>query len=86
MSFHHTQKTGKKFEQNNKTITLNIFYVPHNTKQIREGYISEYNEERDNQVKLLMITDGKTNWNKILKYNQGEKSLEVPFIIYAMLT
>ena len=47
----------KKFEQNNKTIALNIFFVPYNTKQIRPAYISKYNYKRDNQVVLLMITD-----------------------------
>ena len=38
----------KKFEQNNKTVTLNIFFVPYNTKQIRPAYISKYNYKRDN--------------------------------------
>ena len=46
----------KKFEQNNKTIALNIFFVPYNTKQIRPAHISKYNYKRDNQVVLLMIT------------------------------
>ena len=40
-------KDWKKFEQNNKTIALNILYVPYNTKQIKQAYISKYNE-RDN--------------------------------------
>ena len=53
----------KKFEQNNKTIALNIFYVPHNTKQIIQTYISKYNDKRGNQVKLLIITDGTNNWH-----------------------
>ena len=142
MSFHHAQKIGKI--QNNYTIALNILYVPYDSKQIKQAYISKYNNERDNQVNLLMITDGATNWhylavksisgllrgitsnhngdfyclncfhsyrtkrklkkherickdhdfweikmsneyNKILKYNTGEQSLKVPFIIYADL-
>ena len=37
----------KKFEQNNRTIALNILYVPYNTKQIRPAYISKYNNSRD---------------------------------------
>ena len=41
------------------TITLNILFIPHNTKTIRLSYNSEYNNERENQVILLMITDGK---------------------------
>ena len=37
--------------------------MPYNTKQIKQAYISKYNNERDNQVNLLMITDGTTNWH-----------------------
>ena len=50
-------KDWKKFEQNNRTIALNILFVSHNTKQIRQAYISKYNHESDNQVILLMIID-----------------------------
>ena len=150
IEFPSHSKDWKKFEQNNKTIALNILFVQHNTKQIRPAYISKYNHKRDNQVNLLMITnddehsDGVKNWhylavknlsrllkeitsnhnkdfyclncfhsyrakdklkklvkicknydfchvnmpdedNKILRYNPGEKSLKVPFIIYADL-
>ena len=56
-------KDWKKFEQNNKTIALNILYVPYNTNEIKQAYISKYNNERDSQVNLLMITDGTTNWH-----------------------
>ena len=33
-------------------------YVPHNTKKICRAYKSKYNSTRENQVILLMITDG----------------------------
>ena len=115
----------------------------HNTKEIRNAYKSKYNLERENQVILLLITDGK-KWHylavkklsalfrgitvnnngdfyclncfqsytsenklkknknvcenhnycyvempeedkKILKYNHGEKSMKVPFTVYADL-
>ena len=118
-------------------------YVPYNTEKIRHAYKSKYNLNRENQVILLMITDGE-KWhylavkslsalfreitskhsgdfyclncfesyttenklkkhkkvcenhdycyrempekdNKILKYNHGEKSMKVSFIIYADL-
>ena len=36
-------KDWKKFEQNNKTIALNILFVPYNTEKIRVAYRSEYN-------------------------------------------
>ena len=43
----------------NKTIAFNILFVPYNTKEIRIAYKSKYNHNRDNQVILLMITDGR---------------------------
>ena len=52
-------KRLEKFEQNIKTIALNILFAPHNRETIRLAYKSEYNNERENQVILLMITDGK---------------------------
>ena len=63
IEFPSHSKDWIKFEQNNKTIALNILFVPYNTKQIRQAYISKYNEERGNQVNLLMITDGTNNWH-----------------------
>ena len=48
----------KKFEQNNKTIALNILHVPHNKKEIGVAYKSKYKRKRKNQVVLFMITDG----------------------------
>ena len=53
------RKDCKKFESNNKSIALNILYVSHNTKEIRHAYKSKYNLNRENQVILLMITDGR---------------------------
>ena len=47
----------KKFEQNNKTIALNILYVPYNTKEICRVYKSKYNNARENQVILLMVSE-----------------------------
>ena len=130
-----------EFEKTNKTIALNILYLPHDTEEIRHAYKSKHNLSRENQVILFMITNDK-NWhylvgkklcalltgitskhdgdfhslncphsyskrdrikkhqnvcndhdycyvempvkdNNILKYNHGEKSMKVPFIIYA---
>ena len=56
-------KDWQKFECNNKTIALIILYVPYNTNEIKQAYISKNNNERDSQVNLLMITDGTTNWH-----------------------
>ena len=57
----------KKFEQNNRTIAPNILYVPCNTKQ-KPAYISKYNNNRDNQVILLMITDNE-KWHYLAVKN-----------------
>ena len=51
-------KVWKKFKRNNKTIALNIFSILHNTKTINLAYKSKYNRKHENQVVLLMITNG----------------------------
>ena len=66
-------KDWKKFESNNKSIALNILYVPYNTEKIRHAYKSKYNLTCENQVILLMITDGE-KW-----YYLAVKSLSALF-------
>ena len=58
---HKLSHPCKKWEKflNNKSITLNVLFVPHNKKEIREAYISKHNSEHPNQVILLMIPGGK---------------------------
>ena len=75
IEFPSNSKDWRKFECDNKTIALNIFYVPYKkktsendsdydgTKQIRPVYISKHNKERDNRVNLLMINDGTDNYH-----------------------
>ena len=63
IEFPSHSKDCRKFECNNKTIALNILYVPYNTKQIKQAYISKYNNELDNRVNLSMICDGTSNWH-----------------------
>ena len=141
IDFPSTSKDWKKFESNNE-VTLNILYIPHNTKKINIAYKSKNNLTCDKQVILLMITNGEkwhyltvknlpgllrsitsthkedfyclncfhsyTTKNKleahkkickshdychvemptkdnIIKYNHGEKSMKLPFVIYADL-
>ena len=57
-------KRLEKFEQNNKTIALNVLFVPYNTETIRVAYRSEYKNKREKQVNLLMITDG-NKWHYV---------------------
>ena len=75
IDFPSDSKDWKKFEQNNKTIALNILYVPYNTEDIWVACKSKYNFKRDNQVILLMITDGEKrhflavkSWPALLKW------------------
>ena len=143
INFPTAKKDWNTFELNNKNVALNILYVPFNTKIIEIAYKSKYNLIRDNQIILLMISNGE-NWhylavkslsrllrgitsnynsdyyclnffhsygienklnahrkicenheycniempspnNNIIKYNQGDKSLKLPFAIYADL-
>ena len=53
------QKDWKKCELNNKAIALNTLFAPYNTEKIRLAYKSKYNFQHQNQVILLMITDGR---------------------------
>ena len=71
-------KEWKKFERNNKTIALNILFIPHITKTIRIAYRSEHNNKRKKQVILLMIGDGEkyhylavTNLSGLLQGNSS---------------
>ena len=142
IEFPPPSKDWRKFESNNK-ISLNILYIPHNTKNIQVAYRSKNNLTYNKQIILLMITDGEkwhylmvknlsgllrgitsnhhvdfhclncfgsyrtksklelhkkicenrdychvempTKGNNIIKYNHGEKSMQVPFVIYADL-
>ena len=142
IDFPAMSKDWKTFELNNE-IALNILYVPHNTRKIHVAYKSKHHLTRENQIILLMITDGEkwhyltvknlsgllrgitsnhagdfyclncfcgystknkfeahkkicenhdychvempTKGNNIIKYNHGEKSRKLPFVIYADL-
>ena len=62
INFPATKKDWNRFEVNNKNVALNILYVSFKTKKIEIAYKSKYNLVRDNQVILLMISNGK-NWH-----------------------
>ena len=36
-------KDWNKFETNNKSLALNVFFVPHINEEIRQAYISKHN-------------------------------------------
>ena len=50
-------KQWQRFEQNNKTIALNILYIK--KKKISVVYRSNHNNKREKEVILLMIGDSK---------------------------
>ena len=67
IKFPSTSKDWKKFELNNE-IALNILYVPHNTRKIHVAYKSKHNLTRENQIILLMITNGE-KWHYLTVKN-----------------
>ena len=54
IDFPSHKKDWKRFELNNKSIFLNILYVPYNTEKIRYAHKSKYDEKHKNQVKIVM--------------------------------
>ena len=68
INFPAAKKDWNKFEINNKNIALNILYVPFNTKKVEIAYKSKYNLIRDNQIILLMISNGE-NWHYLTVKN-----------------
>ena len=63
--FSISKKDSGEFEKNNKTIALNILYVPHGTEEIRHAYKSKHNLKRENQVIILMITADGEKWQAL---------------------
>ena len=49
------KRDWEKFEQNNESIALNIFFSSQDIEEITLLYKSEYNVERENKVLFLMI-------------------------------
>ena len=71
-------KDWKRFERNNNTIALNIYFVPHNEKTINLAYKPKYNRKRENPVVLLMITNGE-KWHYIaLKSERADDGFNRP--------
>ena len=60
IDFRSHLKDWEVFELNNKSISINILFVPYNTEKIRPCIpTKKHNNKSKNQVILLMITDGK---------------------------
>ena len=64
INFPTAKKDWNRFELNNKDVALSILCVPFNTKKIEIVYKSKYNLVRDNQIILLMISNGE-NWHYV---------------------
>ena len=67
IDFPSTSKDWKKIECNNE-VTLNILYVPYNTKKINIAYKSKNNLTQEKQIILLMISDGQ-KWHYLVVRN-----------------
>ena len=55
--FSSYKRDWENFEQNSKSIALNILFSSKDSNEITLLYKSEYNLERENKVFLLMIND-----------------------------
>ena len=66
------------FERNNRTIALNILFIPHNEKTINVAYKSKYNRNRENQAVLLMITNGEKWYYIVLKTERTDDGFNHP--------
>ena len=55
------KRDWKIFEQNNKSIPLNVLFSSKDSEEITLLYKSEYNLELENKVLLLMINDDDDN-------------------------
>ena len=58
IEFPATCKDWKKIEQNNELIALNVLFVHRGTKNISLAYKTKHNLNREEQVILLMISNG----------------------------
>ena len=67
IDFRATSKDWKKFELNNE-FARNILYVTPNTRKIHVAYKSKHSLPRENQIILLMITDGE-KWHYLIVKN-----------------
>ena len=58
--FSSYEREWEEFEQNNTSVALNILFAPHNSKEVKLAYKSNYNKCK-NQVILLMTNDEVNN-------------------------
>ena len=57
VNFPPQEQDYKTFEMNNKSIAINILYVPSDTGKISYLYKCEFNKTREKQSILLILTD-----------------------------
>ena len=63
INFPAGQKDWKIFDRNNKDIPLNILSASSTEKKVNLIRKSDYNDKREKQVHLLMITGNENNWH-----------------------
>ena len=65
----HTPAGHKDYsaiEKNNKDISLNILFIPHDTQEIHQASISKHNKTKNTHANLLMISNGKGKWHYLV--------------------
>ena len=68
ISFPSHRKDWKKFELNNKSISINFLYLPLNREELRHTFISKHNSKCKSQPFLLLITNDK-KWHYFVVKN-----------------
>ena len=69
--FSSRQRYWENFEQENKSIAINVLFVSHTSEEIKLAYKSSYNK-RKNQIILLMINDEANNYYYFAVQNLSE--------------
>ena len=68
INFLSNKKDLENFESINKSLVLSSLYVPFNTEDIRHAHMSKFSLRRENQIILLIITEGQ-KWNYLAVKN-----------------
>ena len=75
--FSSHQRDWKNFEQNNKSIALNVLFASQNSGEITLVYKSEHNFIWENNVLLLMINDDDDDDDEKCYYFAVKNKLEL---------
>ena len=86
IKFPTDKEDWKKFEQNNKEISLNVLFLPQNKQEIEPEYKSKYNHKHKKQVILLMITEKNNRWHYLAVKNLSALFKGITSVIMEIFT